>query len=226
MQSFQPEGYLAEPRSGKGPGVLVLHPWWGLNDTIREVCDRLAGAGFVAFAPDLYHGKIAKTIAEAETLATALGSNSLQAQAEVAQAAENLNQRVGQDGRGLAVLGFSMGANYALDLAAAHPEHIRAVILFYGTGGGDFSASRAAYLGHFAGMDPYEPAEDVDGLEAALKSSGRPVTFFRYEGVGHWFFERDRQEAFDETAARLAWERTIDFLNETVSTHPAGPGAV
>jgi carboxymethylenebutenolidase len=65
-------GYLALPERGDGPGVLVLHAWWGLNSTIRDICSRLAGAGFVAFAPDLYHGKVADTIAGAETLANAL----------------------------------------------------------------------------------------------------------------------------------------------------------
>jgi carboxymethylenebutenolidase len=68
MQSSQPEGYLAVSASGEGPGVLVLHAWWGLNDTMKEVCDRLARQGFIAYAPDLYHGKLASTIEEAEVL--------------------------------------------------------------------------------------------------------------------------------------------------------------
>ena len=74
-------GYLAMPERGEGPGVLVLHAWWGLNDTMRAVCTRLAEAGFVAFAPDLYHGKVADTIAEAETLGKALDTNHLQTKA-------------------------------------------------------------------------------------------------------------------------------------------------
>ena len=86
----------------------------------------------------------------------------------------------GQTGRGLAVIGFSLGAYYALDLAAADPEHIRSVVLFYGTGGGDFSNSRAAYLGHFAENDQYEPQASVDELEESLRRAGRPVTFYRY----------------------------------------------
>jgi carboxymethylenebutenolidase len=203
--------------------VLVLHAWWGLNDTMKEVCDRLAESGFVAFAPDLYHGKVAEDIAGAESLGKALDANHLQAKAEIAEATKFLEERVGQASRGLAVLGFSLGAYYALDLAAADPERIRSVVIFYGTGEADFSNSKAAYLGHFAGMDPYEPAEGVDWLENAIKSSGRPVTFYRYEGLGHWFFERDRQNAYNEAAARLAWDRTIDFLKNTLSPSPADP---
>ena len=72
MALRQPEGFLAVPRDGKGPGILVLHAWWGLNNTIKDFCTRLADSGFLAFAPDLYHGKIADTIAGAEMLSTEL----------------------------------------------------------------------------------------------------------------------------------------------------------
>jgi carboxymethylenebutenolidase len=210
-------GYLAMSERGEGPGVLVLHAWWGLNDTMRAVCTRLADAGFVAFAPDLYHGKVADTIPDAETLGKALDANHLQAKAEIADAARFLGQRAGQSAWGLAVIGFSLGAYYALDLAAADPEHIRSVVLFYGTGDGDFSTSRAAYLGHFAENDPYEPQSNIDDLEEALRRAGRPVTFYRYPGTGHWFFEPDRTEAYNQAAASLAWERTLTFLGSSRS---------
>jgi carboxymethylenebutenolidase len=208
-------GYLAMPERGEGPGVLVLHAWWGLNDTIRAVCTRLAEAGFVAFAPDLYHGKVADTIADAETLGSALDSNHLQAKAEIADAIRFLSERAGQADRGLAVIGFSLGAYYALDLAAAAPEHIRSVVIFYGTGGDDFSSSRAAYLGHFAENDEFEPQSNVDSLEQSLRRAGRPVTFYSYSGTGHWFFEPDRPQAYNQAAASLAWERTLAFLRRS-----------
>ena len=207
--------------SGKGDGVLVLHAWWGLNDTIKAFCTRLAQSGFIAFAPDLYHGKVADTIPGAEALGKALDANSLQAQAEIAEATKFLDERAGATSRGLAVIGFSLGANYALDLAPADPEHIRSVVLFYGTGGGDFSSSRADYLGHFAENDPYEPLAGVDELEQALRKTGRPVTFYRYSGTGHWFFEPDRVDAYNPAAASLAWDRTLAFLRR-----PAALGAL
>ena len=209
-------GYLAMPERGEGPGVLVLHAWWGLNDTMRAVCTRLAEAGFVAFAPDLYHGKVADTIADAEILGSALDSNHLQARAEIADAPQLLNERAGQADRGLAVIGFSLGASYALDLAAADPEHIRSVVLFYGSGDGDYSTSGAAYLGHFAENDEYEPRSNVDSLEESLRRTGRPVTFYRYPGTGHWFFEPDRSEAYNQAAATLAWDRTLTFLRNSL----------
>lgn len=212
MPTIQPDGYLATPPSGRGDPVLVLHPWWGLNATIRAFCDRLAAEGFVVFAPDLYHGKVVDTIADAEVAVNALSSNFQQAQAEVAEAATSLSQRA--DGRNLAVIGFSMGVYYGLELASAAPDLVRKVVLFYGTGDADFSTARAAYLGHFAEDDPYEAREYVDGMEAAIRAAGRPVTFHHYPNTGHWFFEPDRADAYDAAAAKLAWERTVAFLKE------------
>ena len=110
MPHAQPDGYLAVPSTGTGHGVLVLHAWWGLNDTIKAFSARLAASGFVAFAPDLYHGKVADTIADAETLGSALDANHLQAKAEIAEATRFLDDRPGQSARGLAVIGFSLGA--------------------------------------------------------------------------------------------------------------------
>lgn len=218
MKHTQPDGYLALPPAGKGPGVLVLHAWWGLNDTMKAFCERLAEAGFVAFAPDLYHGQLADTIADAEALVQALNANGLQAKAEIADAVTFLNQQADQADDGLAVIGFSLGGSYALDLAAADPEHIHSVILFYGVGDADFSSSRAAYLGHFAAEDEYEPPANVDWLEESLKNAGRPVTFYRYPDTGHWFFESDRSDAYNQAAANLAWERTLTFLKRTTTS--------
>jgi carboxymethylenebutenolidase len=207
----QPLGFLAAPTSGTGPGVLVLHAWWGLNDTMKALCTQLAEAGFTAFAPDLYHGRIADTIPDAETLGRALGANRVRAEVEIAQAVTFLNERAGA-GKGIAVLGFSLGASYALDLAAADPDHIHSVVLYYGNGGADHSKSKAAYLGHFAEKDDFEPREGVDELEDLLKKAGRPVTFHHYNGVGHWFAESDRLDAYNQAAADLAWDRTLAFL--------------
>ena len=212
MSPTQPDGYLAMPPTGKGPGVLVLHAWWGLNATTRAFCTRLAASGFVAFAPDLYHGKIADNIADAEALVKVLNTNQLQAEADIAAATTFLYERAGQGDGGLTVIGFSLGANYALDLAEHDPEHIRSVVLFYGTGGDDFSNSKAAYLGHFAENDDFEPQSSVDALEETLRRAGRPATFYTYAGTGHWFFESDVSQAYNPAAASLAWDRTLAFL--------------
>lgn len=211
MAQAQPEGFLAAPPSGSKNPVLVLHAWWGLNDSMRDLCTRLAGEGFTAFAPDLYHGKTAATIPEAKALSSALDDD--QARAETAAAGRYLTELTGKT-TGLAVMGFSLGAYLALDLSAAEPGLVHSVVVFYGTGPEDFSQSRASYQGHFAENDDFEPLAGVDALEKALKQAGRPVTFFRYPGAGHWFFEHDREQAYNPESAALAWGRTLAFLEE------------
>jgi carboxymethylenebutenolidase len=215
MLNSQFQGYLAVPESGKGPGVLVLHPWWGLNDTMKEVCNRLAGEGFIACAPDLYHGQVAVTIEEAEVLSGKL--NPEQAKADITEAVKLLWEHARPGGQALGVIGFSLGAYFALGLSENDSERIRAVVLFYGTGPREAHRSKAAYLGHFAASDDFEPATEVEGLETALRASNHPVTFYRYEGVGHWFFEPDRPDAYNPSAAQLAWERTVSFLISTLA---------
>jgi carboxymethylenebutenolidase len=124
-----------------------------------------------------------------------------------------LHERAGQPEQGLAVIGFSLGAFFALDLSVAAPELVRAVVAFYGTRPGDYSGSQADYLGHFADTDEFEPQAGVAELEASLRAAGRPVTFYTYPGTGHWFFEPDRADAYQAEAANLAWERTLAFLH-------------
>lgn len=218
MPTTQPDGYFALPLTGQGSPVLVLHAWWGLNGTIRAVCDRLAAAGFVVFAPDLYHGKVTDTIEGAESLSNALDPASAKSDlaAAVAFLAEHESQispAAGED-KNIAVVGFSLGANFALHLSDADPRRISAVVTFYGTRPGDYNRSRAVYLGHFAENDEFEPQTEVDALEDALRQAGRLVTFYRYPGTGHWFFEPDRTDAFDAAAAELAWDRTLAFLKD------------
>jgi carboxymethylenebutenolidase len=212
MLPAQPDGYLALPPAGQGNAVLVLHAWWGLNDALMAFCTRLAENGFVAFAPDLYHGQVTDNIAGAEALSGEIFNNLDRARADIAGAARSLLDRSGQNDRGLAVIGFSLGAFFALDLSVTDPEYVRSVVIFYGTRPGDYSRSKATYLGHFAEMDEFEPQSEVDSLQKSLKLAGRPATFYHYKGTGHWFFEPDRLQAYNQAAASLAWERTIQFL--------------
>ncbi len=212
MPMTQPDGVLAMPPSGTGDGVLLLHAWWGLNDTMRSLATRLADAGFVTFAPDLYHGAVAATIPEAEALGKQLDARMEQARTEVAEAVAFLRSRTSDPTRGVAAIGFSLGAFYALDLSAGHPEAVDRVVLFYGAGPADFDKARAVYQGHFASDDDYEPPSGVEALRADLERAGRPAEFHTYPGTRHWFFEPDRTQAYDADAAALAWTRTLEFL--------------
>jgi carboxymethylenebutenolidase len=221
MANIQLDGFLARPEMGNGRAILVLHAWWGLNETIRNFCRHLAKAGYITFAPDLYHGKVAISIAEAEKLASALDANYLQTKAEIVEAMLFLEKNAGISPSNIAVIGFSLGAYYALELATDQPDHIRSVVIFYGTGEGDFSQAKATFLGHFAAEDEYEPQANVAFLEQSLKKAGCSVTFYQYSGTGHWFFEPDRADAYNRQAADLAWERTLAFLQDSLTVGTA-----
>jgi carboxymethylenebutenolidase len=218
MTTFQSDnkmftGYLALPPTGRGPGILVLHAWWGLNDFFKTLCDQLAQNGYVALAPDLYGGVVASTIDEAKHQIEQL--NYEVTLATVLQATDYLRQHPAVQGEGVGVVGFSMGAAYALLLSGKRPEIVKAVVTFYGTEGGmaDFASARAAYLAHFAEVDEWEPAEAVQQMEAAMRAAGREVMFHLYPGVAHWFMETNRPE-YNPQAATLAWERTYAFLRQ------------
>lgn len=205
-------GYLAVPPSGNGPGVLVLHAWWGLNEFFVDLCDRLAREGFVALAPDLYDGAIATSLEEAERLRDAHDVAAAAAESKILQALDTLSQFPEASGKAVGTIGCSLGAFWSLRLSTLRPEDIAAVVLFYGLGEADFTTSRAAYLGHFAEDDLWEPLDQVRLMEADIRRAGKEVRFHVYPGVGHWFFEANRQDAFHAESAQLAWDRTVSFL--------------
>jgi carboxymethylenebutenolidase len=196
---------------GASAGVLVLHPWWGLNEDVIAYADRLAEAGFAVLAPDLFLGRIATEPDEAEKLA---GEGDTTAEPIALAAADVLADRLGPDAR-LGVLGFSFGAAYALLLPSRRPR-LDATVAYYGTYWGDFlKESRAPVLGHFAEHDLFEPAESVDELRNALIGAGREATFHTYPNTGHWFAEPSR-DAYRPEAAELAFKRTVEFLRKAL----------
>ncbi len=213
------QGYIAVPKKGHGLGVLVLHAWWGLNGFFKGLCDRLATAGFVAFAPDLYGGATASTRDGAKALMSKLSEKA--ASQDIVRSVKALQIHPGVRGRHPGVIGLSLGAFWALWLAQELPADLAAVVLFYGTREGNyergFTATKAAFLGHFAEKDEFESPTSVQELEKLLRTNGRDVTFYTYPGTSHWFFEEDRPDAYDSKAADLAWQRTIQFLTTQLS---------
>jgi carboxymethylenebutenolidase len=207
-------GYLAVPEHGYGPGVLVLHAWWGLKPFFKQVCDRLAAEGFVALAPDLYQGRTAATIEEAQALLEQRDFELMRVTASGALA--HLRSHPATRGPAAGALGFSMGGSWAIFLASLAPEDIAAAVIFYGSEGANFGAARAAYLGHFAEDDEWEPLDGVHQMEADMRAAGRDVTIYIYPDAKHWFFEADRPE-YNPQVAELAWRRTLDFLNQELA---------
>ncbi len=203
------KAYVAMPASGRGPGLLVLHAWWGLNPFFKHLCDRLALAGFVALAPDLNEGQVAVTVDEARRLMA--GRDQARTETAVLSAIDSLRAQPAVQPGGLGALGFSMGAGWAAYLATVRPDDLAAVVLFYGTNIAEFAAARAAFQGHFAENDEWESAADVQQMKDALEAAGRPAIFYSYPGTEHWFFENDRPE-YNRVAAQMAWERTLSFF--------------
>ncbi len=200
--------YVAGDAAG-GAGVAVLHPWWGLNADALAFSDRLAAAGYAVAAPDLYHGDVVDTVEAADQRVGQL--NAEEGSTIVNAALADLAARLGPGAR-IAVLGFSLGASFAI--GAGHPV-VRGTILYYGTGDPSVAHGAGPVLGHFAEADPYEDADWVAQFEGALRSQGRDVAFHHYPRTGHGFAEPSR-DAYRAEAAELAFARTLEFLDRSL----------
>jgi carboxymethylenebutenolidase len=204
--------YLAEPENG-GPGILVLHAWWGLKPFFKQVCDQLAEHGYIALAPDLYQGNIAHTIDEAKTFHAEFEQRGFELMSDTVKAAKNTLSGL-CTGKPIGVMGFSMGAAWSVIVAAKEPD-VSTGILFYGAYAPDLSQMKAKVLGHYAEVDEWEPLDGAKAMEKDMQAAGVDVTLHIYPGVHHWFMEDDRPE-YDPTAASLAWRRTFDFLKKNL----------
>lgn len=197
-----------------GPGILVLHAWWGLTPFFKQTCDRLADAGFVALAPDLSGGQ---TTDDPEVARAQLADVDMDATLNLVRSSlVTLRTMPATPDAPVGVLGFSMGASWALWLTARMPEMVGATVIYYGSQSIDMVDAQAPIQGHFAEHDDFERDDDITLLEADLKLMDKDVTFHRYPGTGHWFFEADRP-AYDKAAAELSWDRTVAFFREHLS---------
>jgi len=204
--------HLALPASGRGRGVVVLHEAWGLDAFVRGACARLAREGFVALAPDLFGGKQAADVAEAQRLSDALAP--ARVEEDLAGAVQALQNHDAVEGPRVGVLGFCLGGHLAL-LAAARTPRVGAAIDFYGLFPHppvEVAAVAAPLLAIFAERDAYITAEAVAGLRAALRAAGKHATVAVEPGVDHGFMNDTRPDRFDAAAAARGWERLLAFL--------------
>jgi carboxymethylenebutenolidase len=207
------KGYLATPAGGQGPAVIVLQEWWGVEEHIRSVCDRLAAGGFFALAPDLFDGETTTQPSEAEQKLMALSMD--KAEPQMCAAADYLAGLDGVEGNGVGSLGFCLGGGLAVWASATCPKITATVSYYYVMPHGkpDFANVKGPVLGHFGTADEFIPHDDAKALESELRDAGVDVTFHYYDGNGHAFFnEIDRLGTYDAEAAQLSWERTVSFL--------------
>jgi carboxymethylenebutenolidase len=209
-------GYLALPEGGSGPGVVVIQEWWGLVDHIEEVCDRFAAAGFVALAPDLYHGKTVQPGEPDEAGKAMMALKLDQAAKDMSGAVDEVVRRSAGDKVG--VIGFCMGGGLALVLAAQRPDAVTAVVPCYGVipwpdAQPDYTNMTAAVLGHYAANDSFFTPEAANALADELRGLGKDVEMVIYPDTDHAFFNDTRPEVYDADASRSLWDRTVGFFH-------------
>jgi carboxymethylenebutenolidase len=210
-------GYLATPKQGSGPGVVVIQEWWGLVDHIKDVCDRFADEGFVALAPDLFHGKTTKSPDEAGKLMMALRID--EAEKDLGAAVQYLLTSDSTSSKKIGVVGFCMGGALALYTATKN-QNIGACVVFYGGHPKvkpDLPNLNAPVLGLYAEKDGFVTPDLVHDLERQLKDLGKQIEVKIYAGADHAFFNDTRPEVYNAQAATDAWQRTIAFLREHLS---------
>ncbi len=205
-------GYLTGTDQ-KGPGIIVIQEWWGLNDNIKAIADRFANEGFVALAPDLYHGEVTTAPDSARRLAMNL---------EMTQAAKDMSGAVDflatkASSKALGVVGFCLGGGLALSLAAQRPDVIKAAIPFYGLPRQpedlDWSAMTAQVQGHYGALDQGVSPERVKAFEKQLLELGKKVDITIYEEANHAFFN-EGSKAYHPDIADLAWQKSIRHFKD------------
>ncbi len=217
-------GYLAIPAAQHGPATIVIQEQWGLDDHIRSVCDRLAGEGLFALAPDLCHGDSTTQPGETQQKIMALSMD--QAEQDMRSAAEFLASQPGVEGPGVGAVGFDIGGELAVWAAATCPQIAAAVTYYYMMPHGtpDLTGIKGRILGHFGTADALITLKDAKALEAELRAAGVDVIFDKYTGSGHAFFnDTDRLGNYDAQAAQRSWERTVGFLHAELATPAPGP---
>jgi carboxymethylenebutenolidase len=209
-------GFYAEPTAGnRAPAMVVIQEWWGLNDQIKGVANRLADAGYRALIPDLYRGKVGLHAKEAEHLMTNLNFGDAATQ-DVRGAVQYLKQTGSKTG----VTGFCMGGALTI-LAAANVPEVEAAVSWYGCPPLDYidaTKIKSPLQGHWALEDAFFPIQQVEGLEEKLKAAHVPYEFYRYNAKHAFANETQTNPAapifYDKTAAETAWARMLMFLQK------------
>lgn len=211
------DGYLACP-DAPGPGVIVIQEWWGLVPHITQIADRFARDGFVALAPDLYHGQTTRSPDEAGKMMMALRID--EAEQDLRGAIRYLLERREVTGGTVGTVGFCMGGALSLFAATKNPE-VGACVVFYGGHPNvkpDLPNLRAPLLGLYGERDDFVTPAAVRALDGQLEALGKRHEMHVYPGAQHAFFNDERPEVYDEAAASDAWRRTVTFFRHELES--------
>ncbi|HEX8254920.1 MAG TPA: dienelactone hydrolase family protein [Thermoanaerobaculia bacterium] len=211
------QGYFAAPASGKGPAVVVIQEWWGLVEHIENVVDRFAAAGFVALAPDLYHGKTTTSPNDAGKMLMELDAE--RAVQEIAGAGTYLLSRPECSSTKYGVIGFCMGGALAQYAATKDPDHVGAAVSFYGgfkEVTPEWENLQAPILLIYGENDRGVPAERGRELQAKLQKLGKNAELAIYPNADHAFFNDARPEVHNPDAAADAWTRTLELFRRSL----------
>jgi len=214
------QGFMAWPARGPRnmPAVVMIHEWWGLNDNMKQMAQRLAGEGYRVLAVDMYNGQVATTPQEAQTYMREVTSNTGRGVSNLRSAAEFLRQR--QRASKIGVVGWCFGGAWALQSALIMPEEIDAAVMYYGRVVNDrerLASLDAPLLGLFGGADPTIAVSDVRQMEATLKELGKTVEVHVYDGAAHAFANPSGQ-AYNAAAADDAWRRATGWFAQHLRT--------
>ncbi len=213
-------GLFAVPASGRGPGVVVIQEWWGLVPHVESLVDRFAEAGFVALAPDLYHGAKTDEPNEATRMMMALAMDP--AARDIAGAARFLFESDPTSGNGIGAVGFCMGGSLALWSATLAPQLTTAVGFYPALPWDRMSPEWPNYEGkaamiHCSEQDGTSAAAGIQEAKTAIENAGGNIELFDYPGTQHAFFNDERPEVYDAAASASAWDRTVQFLHDRLS---------
>lgn len=208
------QAYLARPASEARAGLIVIHEWWGLNDNIREMSNRLAAEGYLALAVDLYEGEVAADAGQARDLMSAAMAEPDRVDA-LLQGAYGWLREQGGAGR-VGSIGWCLGGALALRTAILLPEELDAAVIYYGrpeTEPARLAPLMMPILGIFGGQDRGIPVESVLEFEAALEALGKTAEIAIYDDAEH-AFANPSGTRYEPEAAADAWRRTLEFLDE------------
>jgi carboxymethylenebutenolidase len=214
VEGAEIRGHLARPKGSQGslPGIIVIQEWWGLNDNIRTMADKLAGEGYTALAVDLYDGQVAEDSEKAQELMRAAMGNVAAAQDNLKQAYTFLEDK--HNAPKIGTIGWCFGGGWSLNTALMLPDQVDATAIYYGrleTDPEKLKALQMPILGIFGAEDQGIPLDMVKAFESALDSTGKDASIHIYEGADHAFANPSGTH-YEPDAAQDAWQKTLDFF--------------